>query len=221
MAIVRREAKFRIMSDAELHSWKDVATAVAGDAQNRSQCMSADIKPIKPGLNFFGQARTVQTMVGDNSAVHAAIALLRPGEVLAIDAGGHVDTAIWGEVMTIAAQSRGVAAVVLDGAVRDAAKMREMNFKIFARGVVPRGPHKGYGGTIDGPVSVGCVTIQPGDLLIGDDDGVAVVPLASINAVLKEVQRIEARETQMLDAIRAGKTSAEVVGVAMPPVSAD
>ena len=119
----------------------------------------------------------------------------------AIDAGGHVDTAIWGEVMTVAAQSRGVAAVVLDGAVRDAAKMREMNFTIFACGVVPRGPHKGLGGTIDGPVSVGGVTVYPGDLLIGDDDGVAVVPLASIDTVLKEVQRIESRETQMLDAI--------------------
>jgi regulator of RNase E activity RraA len=221
MAVIRRKADFRILSEAELQSWKGVATAVVGDAQNRSQCMSADIKPLKRGLCFYGQARTVQTAVGDNSAVHAAIALLRPGEVLAIDAGGHVDTAIWGEVMTVAAQSRGVAAVVLDGAVRDAAKMREMNFTIFACGVVPRGPHKGFGGTIDGPVSVGGVTVYPGDLLIGDDDGVAVVPLTSIDAVLKEVQRIESRETQMLDAIRAGKSSAEVVGVMVPAVSTD
>ena len=96
-----------------------------------------------------------------------------------------------------------------------------MNFTIFACGVVPRGPHKGFGGTIDGPVSVGGVTVYPGDLLIGDDDGVAVVPLASIDAVLKEVQRIESRETQMLDAIRAGKSSAEVVGVMVPAVSTD
>ena len=86
---------------------------------------------------------------------------------------------------------------------------------------MPRGPHKGFGGTIDGPVSVGGVTVYPGDLLIGDDDGVAVVPLASIDAVLKEVQRIESRETQMLDAIRAGKSSAEVVGVTVPAVSTD
>lgn len=183
--------------------------------------MSAAIKPLKPGLRILGQARTVQTIVGDNSAVHAAIALVRPGEVLAIDAGGHVDTAIWGEVMAVSAQSRGVAAVVLDGAVRDAAKMREMNFNIYARGVVPRGPHKGFGGTIDGPVSVGGVTVQPGDLLVGDDDGVVVVPLASVNTVLKEVQRIEAREAQMLDEIGAGKSSAEVVGVTVPSISAD
>lgn len=221
MAIIQRGANFRILGKAELQPWKEVATAVVGDAQNRSQCMSAAIKPLKPGLRVLGQARTVQTIVGDNSAVHAAIALLRPGEVLAIDAGGHVDTAIWGEVMAVSAHLRGVAAVVLDGAVRDAAKMREMNFKIFARGVVPRGPHKGFGGIIDGPVSVGGVSVQPGDLLIGDDDGVVVVPLASVNAVLKEVQRIEAHETQMLDAIRAGKSSAEVVGVTVPSVSAD
>ena len=131
MAVIRRKADFRILSEAELQSWKGVATAVVGDAQNRSQCMSADIKPLKRGLCFYGQARTVQTAVGDNSAVHAAIALLRPGEVLAIDAGGHVDTAIWGEVMTVAAQSRGVAAVVLDGAVRDAAKNARDEFYDF------------------------------------------------------------------------------------------
>lgn len=221
MALIRRRVDFRVLGETELQSWKGVATAVVGDAQNRSQCMSAAIKPLKPGLRILGQARTVQTIVGDNSAVHAAIALVRPGEVLAIDAGGHVDTAIWGEVMAVSAQSRGVAAVVLDGAVRDAAKMREMNFNIYARGVVPRGPHKGFGGTIDGPVSVGGVTVQPGDLLVGDDDGVVVVPLASVNTVLKEVQRIEAREAQMLDEIGAGKSSAEVVGVTVPSISAD
>ena len=221
MAIIRRKAKFRILNEADLQPWQGVATAVVGDAQNRSQCMSAAIKPLKPGLRIVGQARTVQTMVGDNSAVHAAITLLRPGEVLAIDAGGHVDTAIWGEVMTIAAQAKGIAAVVLDGAVRDAAKLREMNFNIFARGIVPRGPHKGFGGTIDGAISVGGIAIEPGDLIIGDDDGVAVIPLASVDIVLKEVRRTEARETQMLDAIRAGKSSADLVGVVVPDEPAE
>jgi len=221
VAIIRREVNFRVLTSAELRPWKDVATAVVGDALNRSQCMAAAIKPIKPGLRVLGQARTVQTIVGDNSAVHAAIALVRPGEVLAIDAGGHVDTAIWGEVMMVSAQSREIGAVVLDGAVRDAAKMCEMNFTIFARGVVPRGPHKGFGGTIDGPISVGGVAVQPGDLLIGDDDGVAVVRLAAVDTVLREVQRIEMREKQMLDLIRAGKSSAEVVGITIPAVTND
>ena len=138
-----------------------------------------------------------------------------------IEARGHVDTAVWGQIMTIDAQMRGVAGVVLDGSVRDAAQLRAMNFPIFARGVVARGPHKGFGGTIDGPVSVGGVTVHPGDLVIGDDDGVAVVPLASLDAVLSEVRRAEAREAEMLEAIRAGKTSAEIVGVTVPPVTAD
>lgn len=221
MAMIRREARFRVLTEAELKPWKHVSAAVTGDAQNRSQCMSADVKPLRPGLRILGQARTVQAMVGDNSAVHAALALIRSGEVLVIEARGHVDTALWGQIMTIDAQMRGVAGVVLDGSVRDAAQLRAMNFPIFARGVVARGPHKGFGGTIDGPVSVGGVTVHPGDLVIGDDDGVAVVPLASLDAVLSEVRRAEAREAEMLEAIRAGKTSAEIVGVTVPPVTAD
>ncbi|MBM3569055.1 MAG: RraA family protein [Alphaproteobacteria bacterium] len=219
MPMLRRKADFRVLSAAELSAWRDVQPAVAGDAMNRSQVMAAAIKPIRTGLRLCAQARTVETMVGDNGTVHAALALARPGEVLVVDGRGHVDTAIWGEIMTRCAIARGLAGVVIDGATRDAAALRELGFAAFVRGTVPRGPHKGFGGTIDGPVSVGGVAVRPGDLVLGDDDGVTVVPLERLDQVLAEVRKIEARESQMTAAVAQGKSTAEINGIALPEVS--
>jgi 4-hydroxy-4-methyl-2-oxoglutarate aldolase len=216
MSLVRHACSYRVMDAAELRAWETIPTAVAGDAQNRSGCMAAAIQPVKPGLRLVGQARTVEAMVGDNSAAHAALALVRAGEVLVIDGRGHVDTALWGGIMTIAAIERRLAGVVIDGAVRDIAELRESGLPLFARGIVPRGPHKGFGGAIDGPVSVGGVAVHPGDLILGDDDGVTVVPLANVAQVLADAQKILAREDGMVKALRAGKSSAELVGVAVP-----
>lgn len=216
MSMVRYACSFRSLGDSELRAWDDIPTAVAGDAQNRSRCMVAAIQPIKPGFRMIGQARTVQAMVGDNSAAHAALAIVRPGEVLVIDGCGHADTALWGGIMTAAAVERGLGGVVVDGAIRDVAELRRTSLAMFARGSVPRGPHKGFGGAIDGPVSVGGVAIRSGDLILGDDDGVTVVPLAEVDAVLQEARRILAKETGIMQAIRAGKTSAELVGIAVP-----
>lgn len=220
MSLIRQPCQFRVLTAQELLAWAEVPTAVAGDAQNRSRCMSAAIKPIKDGMRMVGQARTVQAMVGDNSAAHAALAIAQRGEVLVIDGCGHVDTALWGGIMTAAAVERGLGGVVIDGAIRDVAELRRTNLPMFARGAVPRGPHKGFGGAIDGPVSVGGVAIHPGDLILGDDDGVTVVPLAEVDSVLLEVQRILAREAGILQAIRAGKSSAELVGVVVPDAMA-
>lgn len=216
MSMVRYQCHFRKLAESELRIWSDIPTAVAGDAQNRSRCMVAAIKPIKPGFRMIGQARTVQAMVGDNSAVHAALAIACPGEVLVVDGCGHADTALWGGIMTAAAVERGLGGVVVDGAIRDVAELRRTSLAMFARGSVPRGPHKGFGGAIDGPVSVGGVAIRPGDLILGDDDGVTVVPFGEIDAVLQEARRILVREEGIMQALRAGKTSAELVGVTVP-----
>src|SRR5689334_16966175 len=102
MSMLRYPADFRVIGEAELRAWADVPAAVAGDAPNRSRCMVAAIQAIQPGLRLLGQARTVQAMVGDNSAAHGALALVRRGEVLVIGGCGHVDTALWGGIMTAA-----------------------------------------------------------------------------------------------------------------------
>ena len=177
MAIQRHNTTFQRLSADELAGWKDIPPAIASDCMNRSNVMAARISPISPGMSICGQARTVTSMVGDNGAAHAAIGLVEAGDVLVVDARGHTETAVWGGIMTRAAMQRGIAGLVLDGALRDAAEIRELNFPTFTAGICPAGPSKGFGGIIDGAISCGDCPVSPGDIVLGDDDGVAVIPL--------------------------------------------
>jgi len=218
MPYYRRIAEFAALPTETIAAARGVAASLLGDAMNRSGIMEAAIKPIAPGTRLAGQARTVTTMSGDNGILHAAIPLMRPGEVLVVDAARLDDVAVWGEIMTHCAMEHGVAGLVLDGAIRDAAAIREMGFPVYCRAVVPRGPHKGFGGTIDAPVACGGVSVSPGDLIVGDDDGIAVVPLADVETVLASARAAEEREQQTIGKIRQGKTSAELLGLPEPEI---
>lgn len=216
MALRRHEVNFEILSQEVLDGFTGLASSQVGDAMNREQVMSAAIKPIAEGTRLRGQARTVNAMAGDNGIIHAAIPYVRPGEILVVNGMGLEDVAIWGEVMTHAAQKQGIAGIVLDGAVRDAAEMRELGFPVFCRAIVPRGPHKGFGGTIDATIACGGVAVSPGDLVIGDDDGVSVVPLAQIRAVQAAAREAQKREWAWLEQIAKGKTTRELLGLPEP-----
>ena len=216
MALRRHEVTFEALPRDILDGLAGLAASEAGDAMNREQVMAAAIKPIAPGTRICGQARTVNAMAGDNGIIHAAIPHLRPGEILVVNGLGVEDVAIWGEVMTHAALKQGIAGLVVDGAVRDVAATCQLGFPVFCRAVVPRGPHKGFGGTIDGAISCGGVTVSPGDLVIGDDDGVAVVPLAEVGAVEAAAREAQKRESAWLEEIAEGKTTRELLGLPEP-----
>ena len=119
-------------------------------------------------MGLIGHARTLKVMAGDNACVHAAIPLIQPGEIIVIDAGGNLDVAIIGEILVTAAKYKGVAGFVIDGAVRDVAELRVGEVPVFASASAPGGPHKGFGGSIDGLISCGGVSVRPGDLILGD-----------------------------------------------------
>ena len=216
MALRRHEVSFEILPEDILDGFVGLASSLVGDAMNREQVMAAAIKPIASGMRLRGQARTVNAMAGDNGITHAAIPHVRAGEVLVVNGMGVEDVAIWGEVMTRAAQEQGIAGIVLDGAVRDVADLREMGFPVFCRAAVPRGPHKGFGGTIDAPVACAGVTVSPGDLVIGDDDGVVVVPLDQVRTVQAAAKEAQAREWEWLEQIAKGKTTRELLGLPEP-----
>lgn len=216
MALRRHEAEFETLSRDILDGFTGLAASLVGDAMNREQVMDAAMKPLAPGMRVCGQARTVNAMAGDNGIIHAAIPLVRDGEILVVNGMGVEDVAVWGEVMTHAALKQGIAGIVLDGAVRDSAEIREMGFPVFCRAVVPRGPHKGFGGTIDAPVSCAGVSVSPGDLVIGDDDGVAVVPLAQVARVRAAAQEAQKREWAWLEQIANGRTTRELLGLPEP-----
>ncbi len=218
MPYFRRPVDFPALPAETVAAARDIAASLLGDAMNRSNVMAAAIKPVAPGIRLAGQARTVTTMSGDNGILHAAIPHVRAGEVLVVDAARLDDVAVWGEIMTHAAVARGIAGLVLDGAIRDVAAIREMGFPVYCRAVVPRGPHKGFGGTIDVPIACGGVPVAPGDLIVGDEDGVAVVPLAEVDAVLAAAQAAQAREHETIAKIRQGATTAGLLGIPEPEV---
>ncbi len=185
MAIQRFLPTFERLSLEALAQWKDIPPAIASDCMNRCYAMSARIAPLAPGMTLCGHARTVTGMVGDNGASHAAIGLVEAGDILVIDGRGHTETAVWGGIMTRAAIQQNLGGMVIDGAVRDASEIRELGFAVFAAGICPAGPSKGFGGIIDGAISCAGCPVKPGDIVLGDDDGVAVVPLERQAEILK------------------------------------
>ncbi len=211
MAIQHFETNFETLSPEVLEAWRDIPPAIASDCMNRSRFMAAAIKPVKVGTALVGQARTVSAMVGDNGISHVATALLRPGEVLVIAAGGYDDVAVWGAVATHAAIKRGAAGVVIDGAIRDTAEIRALGFPCYARAAVPGGPHKGFGGFIDDTIACAGCPVSPGDIVLGDDDGVVVVPLAGQAEILTACRGKLEQETAWLAAIEAGRFMAKIL----------
>lgn len=218
MAYQRYLVDYPILAKHILEAWRAIPAAVASDCMNRTQSMRAAIKPIVPGTRLCAQARTVTAMVGDGGIIQVALTLARPGEALAIDVGGVEDVAVWGAVATEAALAHGIAGVVIDGAVRDVADIRRTRFACFCRAAVPRGPHHDFGGIIDARASVGGVPVNPGDLVLGDDDGVVVVPLARADEVLAAARAHLEKEKKWLEGLAAGRTIPEIFGMPTPQI---
>lgn len=213
MPVICYETKFPKLSRSDLDAWADVPAAVASDCLNRSQAMVGAIKPLATSMRITAQARTVACTVADNSALHAAIGRCEQGEVLVCDGQAYQDAALFGGLMTKAALHRGIAGLVLDGAVRDSLEIIDSGFPCFVRAVVPGGPHKEFGGKIDGTISCGGISVSPGDLIIADADGVTAVPFSRINETLEAAKAVMAKEENTLQSLAEGGSLAEIYGV--------
>src|SRR4029450_12004836 len=145
-----------------------------------------------------GPALTVKTRPGDNLMVHKAIALAEPGDVIVVDAGGDLTNAIMGDLMLAQMVKRGLAGVVINGAIRDSAAIRAGNFPLFAAGVTHRGPYKDGPGEINVPIAIDGMVITPGDLILGDDDGLLCVPFNECDRVYQAAKaKTDAEQLQM------------------------
>ena len=215
MPVIIHPTAFTPATEIELAPWRRIGTATISDALDRAGGMDAAIKPIADGMRCVGEALTVRPMIGDNSALHYAMTVAWPGAVVVVESRGHDGAALWGDVIGHAARLRGVAGAVIDGVVRDVSELRRTAQPIFARGAVPTGPHRQVGGEIGGPVQCGGCPVQPGDLIVGDDDGVVVVPRARLAATLERARAILAREEEVHAALDAGRTTIDIN--AMPP----
>lgn len=174
MAHSSKTSGVRRLTSTELAAWRAVPTAVISDECGHRGVL-ANIRPLLVGRSFAGQALTIETQDVDNGAPRAALAEAWPGAVIIIDARAHPTSAVWGGKLIAIARSRGIAGVVVDGNVRDTAELRVSGVPICCRGVTPRGPV--WGGQFNVAIECGGVSITPGDLIVGDDDGVIAVPL--------------------------------------------
>ncbi|MET4233889.1 RraA family protein [Bradyrhizobium sp. LA6.10] len=153
----------------------------------------------------MGTAFTVRTRPGDNLAIHRALELVGPGDVIVVDGGGDETRALVGEIMKNIAQWRKAEGYVIDGAIRDVAAFAADDFPCYARAVIHRGPYKNGPGEINVPVTIGGSVISPGDIVVGDEDGVVSFPAAGAAALLEAVRAQVAREEETMKAIREGR----------------
>jgi regulator of RNase E activity RraA len=172
------------------------STGVISDAMHRLGAMDGGIHAVWGGARLAGPALTVWVRAGDNARIHEAIAVARPGDVLVVNAQGSMTHAVFGELMGLACQARGVAGIVVDGAIRDAEALSALGFPAFARGACASGPLKDGTGEVGFPIAAGGVVCAPGDLVVADGDGVVVVPIADAVTVLERSREIDAWEQQ-------------------------
>ena len=196
----------------EYENWSGLPSSLVSDCLGRFSAMSGAIRSIT-GVGMVGPAYTLQGVAGDNLSIHFALANVSPGSVLVIDAGGYEDRAVWGEVLAVAAEQRGILGVVIDGAIRDREGLSDRRFPVYARGTSPAGPHKAGGGLEQVTVSCGGVPVSPGDLIVADGDGVVVVPHARIEAIHALASERSALEQEWIKKIVSGMPSPEVLGL--------
>lgn len=191
----------------------DSITCLLSDCMGRLNAMSADMRPLFDGIRLVGSAVTVKTLAADLAAAFKAIDLCEPGDVVVIDAHGSVNTAFWGENMTLSALNRGVLGAVIDGACRDVEEIRKLRFPVLCRGIVPNvGAVAGYG-EVNVPVQCAGVPVSPGDLVAIDGNGVVVVPRHEAGAVLARAQRLLETEQAVQARLKAGATIGELVDI--------
>ncbi len=201
---------FRILPSAPppapelLERLRKLPAANLSDNMARHHGACAALVPMHKGGKLVGSAFTVKVPAGDNLMVHKAIDTAVPGDVIVVDAGGSLDHAVIGEIMSSHAARRGVAGMVIDGAIRDRDEIRASGFPVYARGATHRGPYKDGPGEINVPVSIGGMVVHPGDYIVGDGDGLLAIPRDIVEDVLRAAEAQNAKEQATLKAIAAG-----------------
>ena len=180
-------------------------SSILADVAGRRGALHGRIAPLATTMRFAGPALTVEVRPGDNLMIHAALAVARPGDVIVVDGKGDLTSALMGEIMSQQAVALGVVAVVIDGAVRDAEAIRELGFPMFAAALNPNGPTKHIPGRLNHPISIGGVTVRPGDLVVGDGDGVTVIEREKAAAMLPLAAEKVAAESKRIADIKSRK----------------
>ena len=181
------------------------AASILADVAGRRGTMDGRIAPVSPSMKFAGPAFTIEVRPGDNLMIHTAMTMAKPGDVLVIDGKADRTCALMGAIMINACKKLGFAGAVIDAAVRDTEELRELGFPVYSVGANPNGPTKFVPGRINWPVSCGGVAVQPGDLIVGDADGVVVVEREKAPTLLEAAAKKVAEERTRIADIQAGR----------------
>ena len=183
------------------------------EAQGAKGALDHGIKPIDPTVRLAGPALTVDCRPADNLMLHYAVQKARPGDVLVVDAKAFMEAGPWGDVLTLQAMQVGIAGLVINGCVRDANLIIELGFPVFCRGLSIKGTGKFQPGRINVPITIGDTLIHPGDYIVGDRDGVAVIPAGELEQTLSRSLAREEKEAGQRKAIEQGVYTTELLGL--------
>ena len=204
----------RRLSSDTIAAARRFSSATFHEANGKRGALPAAIKPVDPGFRVCGPALTVQSPGGDNLWLHRALDVAEPGHVLVVDVGGVFEHGYWGEIMSTAACTVGLQGLVINGCVRDGQLLPKIGFPVFCRGLCIRGTGKDFDarGFINYPLLMGDVIIQPGDLIVGDGDGVVCVSADAAPDVVVAAGQREADEAALLERLTRGEKTLDVYG---------
>ena len=203
LADIRRD--FERVAPEVVRNASAYAASILADVAGRRGALDGRIAPLAPSMRICGPAFTVEVRAGDNLMIHAAMALAQPGDVLVIDGKGDTTCALMGSIMLNACKVLQLGGVVIDAAIRDTEELRELGFPVFAVGASPNGPTKFVPGRINWPISCGGIAITPGDLIVGDADGVVAIEREKAGSLFELAARKVADERARIADIVAGR----------------
>lgn len=201
------------VSAQQLQQLRDLGAATVYEAQGAKGALDSGMKPIDPTTRLAGPALTVDCRPADNLMLHYAVQKARPGDVLVVDAKGFMEAGPWGDVLTLQAMKLGIAGLVIHGCVRDANLIIELGFPVFCRGLSIKGTAKNQPGKVNTPITVGDVVINPGDIIVGDRDGLVVVAQSDVEEVIANSIAREEKEVGQRQAIEQGAFTADLLGL--------
>lgn len=197
---------------ALLRAYEGQAAATVHEAMGRRGALDPAIKPLAADMTVCGRALTVRCHTGDNLMLVKAVSMAGPGDVIVADMGSAVASGPFGEVLAVECMARGAAGLVVSCTVRDSREIIRMGFPVFSAGLCVRGTAKATLGTINHPICIGGVIVRPGDLIVGDADGVVVVPLEEAPDILRLAEERTAKEAAVMDRLRAGESLFDIYG---------
>jgi 4-hydroxy-4-methyl-2-oxoglutarate aldolase len=208
-----RVTKMEVITQTVVGQYLKFDPATLYEAAGRRGMVDPEIRPAWPGARICGRALTVECPPGDNLTLHQAVAVAQPGDVLVATTGGYLRTGAWGEILTIAAQVRGIVGLAIDGAVRDIEATANRQFPVFSRGLAIGACTKERPGMIGLTLQFGGVVVRPGDFIFGNVDGLVILEQERIEEICQAAVARQHYEAEIMDQLRAGKTTLELLGL--------